>query len=110
MESPGPESAISKQRPPQISQPDQGERPLVVDPKNMSERADQLFDRIPDTRVAELTEKSEILADLRVLDRKGLAKLTAGNRLVALPLVGFELPQIQTDPARRRPWGPSSLP
>ncbi len=83
----------------QISQTDQRQRPVVVDAKNVPERTDQLFDRVPNTGMPELAEKSEILPNLGVLDRERLTELAARNRLLTLPLISFELPQVKAHPA-----------
>ena len=53
----------------------------MVDSEDVPQRADQLFDGIADARMAKLTEEGQILADLGVLDRERLAKLTAGDGL-----------------------------
>ena len=98
MESAGAEAAISQQGSTQVSQTDQGQRPVVVDPEDMPQGVDQLLDAIADARMAELAEKREILADLRILDREGLAELAARDGLEALALIGLELPQVETHP------------
>ena len=105
METPCPEPAIPEQGSSQVTQPDERQRPIVVDAEDMPERVDQLLDPVTDARMAELAEKRQILADLGILDRERLAELAAGDGRVALPLIGFELSQVETHPPDDRLGG-----
>src|SRR5205814_2403632 len=70
-----------------------------------SEGVDQLLDPVADPRVAELSEEREVLPDLRVVDPERRAELAAGDRGVPLSLEGFELAEVQADPADHRLGG-----
>ena len=68
-------------------------------PRMCRERGDQLLDPVADAGIAELAEEGQVLADLGVLDRQGRAELAAGDGRLPLPLEGFELPEVEADPA-----------
>src|SRR5262249_53741262 len=71
------EAPILQQGTAQVTESDQGQRPITINPQNSPQRRDQVIDPIADPRMAKLAEECEVLANLRVLDRQRLSKLAA---------------------------------
>ena len=86
-----------KQRPPQVAQTDDRQRPIAVNTQDVSQRADELVDSVTDPRMTELAEKREVLADLCIFDGKGFPELAARDGCKPLPLIAFELSEVEAD-------------
>ncbi len=71
VEAAGPEPAVPQQGPAQVAQADQGQRPVVVDPEDVPQRVDQLFDPVADARMAELPKNARSLRTWAFLIESG---------------------------------------
>src|SRR5262249_20377343 len=74
---------------------DHGGVPLPVGAENRPELGDELASSIADTRMTELTEAGEILADLRIGEPQRFAELLGTDRLSPMFEPPFKLAQIQ---------------
>ena len=100
VEAPAAEPPVPQQGPPEVAQPDQGRAASRGrSPGSRRSAAIELLDPIADPGIAELAEEGQVLADLGVVDRQRRPEQAAGDRLVSLALEGFELSQVEADPA-----------
>jgi hypothetical protein len=93
------EATVAQQGPGQVAHPHEHRRPFPVDSQGTPDGLDQFARRIADPRLAQVTERSQVLADLGVGDSERLAQLSAGDSRRPLALEPLEATEVEAEPA-----------
>src|SRR5262249_8071984 len=100
------EAAVAEQGAGEVADADQRHRPFAVHAERPADGGDQFVRGVADAGVAEVAERGEVLAHLRVGDAERLAELAAGDLGDAVPQQSFEAAQVQAEPAPAGPRQP----
>ena len=92
-------AAIAHQRPAEVAQADNRQRPRLLGAQNALDGVDQLAAAIADARIAELAEIGQVFADLGVGKSEHAAQLRRAGGFVAVADQVLQLAQVQAQPA-----------